>query len=262
MIDLDREGEVFVLTMHDGENRWNTSFVRAFAEALDAVESSEGPAALVTASADEKFFSNGLDLEWRASEGPHRGGDRDAFTTEFMALMGRIITFPVPTVAAINGHAFGAGLMVALCHDVRLMRAERGYLCANEMQIGFRIPTPELALFRHKLSAGAFFQTVQLARRWTAGTLQASTGPMNARASTPKHRNPFHEHTDRPISPPTVCPDPGRPGARPAARPGAARRGRRRFRRAEPSGRERRLGRADGGPVARSPDRGGVPNPA
>lgn len=167
MIDLDRQGDVFVLTMNDGENRWNTSFVRAFAEALDEIDYSEGPAALVTASADEKFFSNGLDLEWRASEGPHRGGDRDVFATEFMALMGRLITFPIPTVAAVNGHAFGAGLMVALCHDVRLMRAERGYLCANEMQIGFRIPTPELALFRHKLSAAAFFQTVQLARRWT-----------------------------------------------------------------------------------------------
>jgi enoyl-CoA hydratase/carnithine racemase len=167
MIDLDRDGEVFVLTMHDGENRWNTSFVRAFAEALDEVEYSEGPAALVTASADEKFFSNGLDLDWLSSEGEHRGGDREPFGREFMALMGRIITFPIPTLAAVNGHAFGAGLMVALCHDVRLMRAERGFLCANEMQIGFRIPTPELALFRHKLSASAFFETVQLARRWT-----------------------------------------------------------------------------------------------
>lgn len=167
MIDLDREGEVFVLTMHDGENRWNTSFVRAFAEALDEVEYSTGPAALVTASADEKFFSNGLDLDWLSGEGEHRGGDREVFGREFMALMGRIITFPIPTLAAVNGHAFGAGLMVALCHDQRLMRAERGFMCANEMQIGFRIPTPELALFRHKLSASAFFETVQLARRWT-----------------------------------------------------------------------------------------------
>ena len=48
MVELEREGDVFVLTMDDGENRWNTSFVRAFAEALDEVEASEGPAALVT----------------------------------------------------------------------------------------------------------------------------------------------------------------------------------------------------------------------
>lgn len=167
MINLEKEGEVFVLTMDDGENRWNTTFVRAFAEALDEVEASEGPAALVTTSASEKFFSNGLDLEWRMSEGDHRGGNRDVFGPEFMTLMGRIITFPVPTIAAINGHAFGAGLMCALCHDIRLMREDRGFACANEVEIGMVIPNPELALFRHKLPMNSFFQTVQLARRWT-----------------------------------------------------------------------------------------------
>ncbi len=180
MIDLNETDGVFTLTMSDGENRWNTAFVRAFAEALDEVEYSKGPAALITASADAKFFSNGLDLDWLSAQGEHRGGDRSVFGEEFMALMGRIITFPLPTIAAINGHAFGAGLMVALCHDVRVMREDRGFACANEMQIGFRIPTPELALFRHKLPANAFFETVQLSRRWTgsdalaAGVVQAT----------------------------------------------------------------------------------------
>lgn len=167
MIELHREDDVFVLTMDDGENRWNTSFVRAFAAALDEVEASEGPAALVTTSSSEKFFSNGLDLEWVSSTGEHRGGDRSVFGEEFMALMGRIITLPIPTVAAVNGHAFGAGFMTALCHDVRMMRADRGFLCANEMQLGMVIPRPELALFRHKLPANVFFETVQLARRWS-----------------------------------------------------------------------------------------------
>ena len=167
MIDLQREGEVFVLTMDDNENRWNTTFVRAFSKALDEVEASEGPAALVTTSSSAKFFSNGLDLEWRMSEGEHRGGDRDAFGAEFMTLMGRIITLPVPSIAAINGHAFGAGFMCALCHDIRFMREDRGFACANEVEIGMVIPNPELALFRHKLPMNTFFETVQLARRWT-----------------------------------------------------------------------------------------------
>lgn len=167
MIDLTQEDGIFTLTMNDGENRWNTSFVRAFAGALDEVEKSTGAAALITRSVSEKFFSNGLDLDWLAAEGEHRGGDRAAFGVEFMALMGRIITLPVPSIAAINGHAFGAGFMVSLCHDVRIMRADRGFVCANEMQLGMKIPTPELALFRHKIPADAFFQTVQLARRWT-----------------------------------------------------------------------------------------------
>src|SRR5258705_9499902 len=109
MIDLTKDGAVFTLTMNDGENRWNTTFVREFADALDEVEASSGPAALVTASANGKFFSNGLDLEWIQSTGENRGGDRTVFAAEFMALMGRLITLPIPTVCAINGHAFGAG---------------------------------------------------------------------------------------------------------------------------------------------------------
>ncbi len=180
MIDLNREGEVFVLTMNDGENRWNTTFVREFSAALDEVEASTGPAALVTSSSSDKFFSNGLDLDWLSSKEDHRGGDRKVFGDEFMKLMGRLITLSVPSVASINGHAFGAGLMCALCHDVRIMRSDRGFACANEVEIGMVIPNPELALFRHKLPANTFFETVQLARRWTgpdalaAGLVQGS----------------------------------------------------------------------------------------
>jgi enoyl-CoA hydratase/carnithine racemase len=88
----------------------------------------------------------------------------------------------MPTVCAINGHAFGAGFMFALCHDVRFMRADRGFVCANEMQLGMSIPDPELALFRHKLPMNVFFETVQLARRWSgtdalaAGIVQHAAG--------------------------------------------------------------------------------------
>ncbi len=175
MISVDREGEVFVLTMDDGENRWNTTFVRAFDQALDEIEASKGPAALVTRSSNEKFFSNGLDLEWvMGSDENHPGGDRKTFGAEFMTLAGRLITFPIPTVCAINGHGFGAGLMISLCHDVRIMRRDRGFLCANEVEIGIAIPEPELALFKHKMSASAFFETIQLAKRWTGETAQAA----------------------------------------------------------------------------------------
>jgi enoyl-CoA hydratase/carnithine racemase len=168
MIELDREGDVFTLTMDAGENRWNTTFVRDIAKALDEVEASTGPAALVTTSANEKFFSNGLDLDWVAAPADHpEAGDRGVFGEEFMTLMGRLITFPMPTIAAVNGHAFGAGFMSALCHDQRIMRSDRGFICANEMQLGLTIPLPELALFRHKLPMNVFFETVQLARRWT-----------------------------------------------------------------------------------------------
>lgn len=169
---IDKHDDVFVLTMDQGENRWNTTFTREFAAALDEIETSTGPAALVTTSDNPKFFSNGLDLDWAqaAAKNPaedHPGGDRNAFGHETMTVFGRLITFPMPTVAAVNGHAFGAGFMISLCHDERIMRTDRGFMCANEVELGLTIPDPELALFRHKMPLPAFFQTVQFARRWT-----------------------------------------------------------------------------------------------
>ena len=180
MIELEKHGDVFVLTMDEGENRWNTTFTRAFAAAIDEVEASEGPAALVTRSAHQKFFSNGLDLDWVMNPADHPdGGDRDAFGPEYMALLARLIVLPMPTICAVNGHGFGAGFMVALAHDIRIMREDRGYLCANELEIGLTVPEPEVALFRHKVPAPAFHETVMLARRWT-GPDAASAGFVEA----------------------------------------------------------------------------------
>ena len=168
MITLEKKDSIYFLTMDTEENRWNTSFVREIAEALDEIENDEGPGALITSSTNPKFFSNGLDLDWmQAPENYPDGGDREVFGEEFMYLMGRMITLPIPTVCAINGHAFGAGFMFALSHDIRIMREDRGFLCANEMQLGLPIPRPELALFKHKVPANSFFETVQLSKRWT-----------------------------------------------------------------------------------------------
>ena len=180
MITLEKKNHVYLLKMNAGENRWNTSFVREFSDALDEVELDDGPGALVTSSTDEKFFSNGLDLDWvKNPEKYPQNGDREVFGEEFMYLMGRMITLPVPTICVINGHAFGAGFMLSLSHDVRVMREDRGFICANEIQLGMKIPRPELALFRHKIPANSFFETVQLSKRWTgpdalnAGIVQA-----------------------------------------------------------------------------------------
>ncbi len=93
MIELEKKESIYHLNMNAGENRWNTTFVRQFAEALDEIEKDEGPGALVTSSKDPKFFSNGLDLDWMQDpEGHPEGGDREVFGEEFMHLMGRIIT--------------------------------------------------------------------------------------------------------------------------------------------------------------------------
>ena len=180
MIKLEKKDSIYFLNLAADENRWNTTFVREISKVLDEIEKDEGPGALITSSENPKFFSNGLDLDWmQEPKSNPNGGDRDVFGKEFMLLMGRFITLSIPTVCAINGHAFGAGFMLSLSHDVRVMREDRGFICANEIQLGMKIPRPELALFRHKIPANSFFETVQLSKRWTgpdalnAGIVQA-----------------------------------------------------------------------------------------
>ena len=63
MIKLERKGDVFILLMDSGENRWNTNFVRLFDKKLDEIDVSKGPAAMITTSSDPKYFSNGLDID-------------------------------------------------------------------------------------------------------------------------------------------------------------------------------------------------------
>ncbi len=156
LVDLRRDGDVFVLTMRAGENRFNRASVNALNEALDTVEASTGPAALVTVGED-KFFSNGLDLTWMAGDGSHEGG---RFVGDVMRLLGRFLVLPVPTVAAINGHAFAAGGMLALAHDFRVMRADRGFFCLPEIDIQFPLAPGMTALIACRLSPLVFRDTI------------------------------------------------------------------------------------------------------
>ncbi len=130
MVKLDRTGDVFVLTMDDADNRMNQEWLDAMNSALDLVDKAPDPLALVTTGHD-KFFSNGLDLEWIMGSGI----DMPRFVAAVERLFARVLAAPYITVAACNGHTFAAGAMLALCHDFRVMRLDRGFFCLPEVDI-------------------------------------------------------------------------------------------------------------------------------
>lgn len=161
MASLDREGDVFLLDLGDGENRFNADSVGALEALLDEVAAAPGPRALVTTAAG-KFWSNGLDLEWMGAHGDEVG----AFVARVHALLGRVLALPLPTVAAIQGHCFAAGAMLALAHDFRVMRADRGFFCLPEADIKIPFTPAMAALIQARLSKKTAHEAMVTARRY------------------------------------------------------------------------------------------------
>ena len=127
---LDRDGDVFVMHLGDGEQRFNADWVGAVLALLDEVEAAPAPRALVT-TATGKVWSLGLDLEWMGANVEQI----QPFLTAVHELFARFLGSNVPAVAALQGHTFAAGAMLALAHDQRVMRADRGYFCLPEIDI-------------------------------------------------------------------------------------------------------------------------------
>ena len=161
MPQLDRDGDVYVLDLGATENRFHPDSVAALNAVLDEVEAAAAPRALVT-TATGKFWSNGLDLEW---VGAHLE-DSGTFVDSVHALLARVLAFPVPCVAALQGHTFAAGAMLALAHDQRVMRADRGFFCLPEVDI--HIPfTPGMGgLIQARLSPQAAHEAMTTGRRY------------------------------------------------------------------------------------------------
>jgi enoyl-CoA hydratase/carnithine racemase len=159
-ISLTYEEKIAVLDLGDDENRFSPEFLDEIHARLDEVVGTGAHGLVTTGGA--KFYSNGLDLDWLTAH----GDQTQWYVGRVHGMLARVLTLPVPTAAAVVGHAFGAGAMLALAHDFRVMRADRGYFCFPEVDI--RIPfTPGMAaLIQAKLSPQAAVASMTTGRRF------------------------------------------------------------------------------------------------
>jgi Delta3-Delta2-enoyl-CoA isomerase len=151
-IDVELDDDVAVLTMNDGENRFNPAFLEAFLQALDQIEADTDARALVVTASHEKIFSNGIDLDWL---GPViQSGDQETaagFLHTMNRLFKRLLLYPMPTVAAISGHAFAGGAIMSCAFDFRFMRSDRGFFCFPEVDLGIPFLPGMIALINKAL---------------------------------------------------------------------------------------------------------------
>lgn len=158
---VEYRDDIAVLTLGADENRFSPDWLDDVNRQLDTIENDAR--GLVTVGAG-KFYTNGLDLEWLGAHSD-RG---EWYVEQVQDLFNRILTSPLPTAAAVNGHAFGAGAMLAMAHDYRIMRADRGYFCFPEADINIPFTPGMAALIQAKTTPQTATVAMTTAHRYNA----------------------------------------------------------------------------------------------
>ncbi|WOG96274.1 hypothetical protein DCAR_0415608 [Daucus carota subsp. sativus] len=164
MCTLEKRGSLYILTLTgNDDHRLNPSLVDSISAALHCIRcevlaTPSISAALIT-TGEGKYFSNGGDIAWAQS-------NKQRFFTmmsKVRHLLTDLMSLPMPTIAAVNGHASGGGYILALCHDYVFMRKDRGYLYMGELDTGTVIsPTYFAATLKAKISSPAVRRDILL----------------------------------------------------------------------------------------------------
>ena len=137
IIDWEKKESIAIVQMINGENRQNLEFAKALGKTLDAVIDDTSVTAMILTSTDPKYWSLGVDVDWIGARFANKDfDDIKAFMYGMNDVFKKLLTCPVPAIAAINGHAFGNGAILSCACDFRLMRADRGFFCFPEVDLG------------------------------------------------------------------------------------------------------------------------------
>lgn len=161
------DGPVAVLTLSNAAklNALTTGMLAQIERHLSEIERKEDVRAVVLTGAGEKAFCCGADIsEW----GPLSPAEFARFwVRDGHRVFDRLARFSKPVIGAINGHAFGGGLELAACCDIRVL-STRATLALPEAKVGIvpgwsgtqrllrLLPEPavkEMALFGRRLNA-------------------------------------------------------------------------------------------------------------
>jgi enoyl-CoA hydratase len=161
MIDLRFEDDLAVLRLEHGKaNALDLELFEAIVVALDDVEARGAAAVVLTGTG--KSFSAGLELFRVVDGGP---AYLEALLPALDRAVLRLLTFPRPVVAAVNGHAIAGGCLVAMACDWRLGLAGGGAkLGVPELVVGVTFPSLPFELLRATVPPGLFAPLVYRGR--------------------------------------------------------------------------------------------------
>ncbi len=169
---VQTDGTVATIFMNNGTNRHNPQFATDLQECLKQVIENEQHSALILASATDGNWSQGIDVEWLM---PAMHEKKFTEVKDFMYAMDDIfktlLLYPIPVIAAINGHAFGNGAILSCACDFRLMRADKGFFCFPEVDLSIPFLPGMIAFVKKAMPYYRFNEMKLTGRRVTADEL-------------------------------------------------------------------------------------------
>lgn len=172
-IEWKKADTVGIIIMNNGENRHNPAFIRSLLGTLDEIERNPDISAVVISSSDPKNWSQGIDLQWitEAMAKNDLPAIRD-FMYGLNKIFRRILLYPMPVIAAINGHTFGDGSIMACACDFRFMKADRGFFCFPEIDISIPFLPGMLAIVKKAIPYYKLEELVFSGKRTGAAELE------------------------------------------------------------------------------------------
>jgi len=175
VVEWRKENNVAVVEMCNKANRMNKIFTEDLNHCLDAVIEDTDIQAMVLTSTDEKNFSQGIDVEWLG--GKLQNQDNQvviSFMHSMNDIFKRLLLFPVPVIAAINGHAYGNGAIISCACDFRFMRKDRGFFCFPEVDVSIPFLPGMVGFVRKAIPEYLFNQMLLSGQRMAAPDLETA----------------------------------------------------------------------------------------
>ena len=115
-------------------NAFNDALIAEMASALDALERDTQVRAVIL-SGNGKSFSAGADLNWMQAMAGYSHAENLRDAEALGDLMHRLDSLKKPTIALVQGPAFGGGVGLVACCDIAIA-AQRASFCLSEVKLG------------------------------------------------------------------------------------------------------------------------------
>ncbi|GIX39932.1 MAG: enoyl-CoA hydratase [Silanimonas sp.] len=163
-IDLQRRGSSawLILNRPEVHNAFDAGLIAALVEALDALASDDSVRALVL-TGQGSTFSAGADLHWMRGMAKASEAENLDDSLALARLMRTLNFFPKPTIARVNGSAYGGGVGLVACCDIAI-GVEGAKFSLSEVKLGLvpAVISPYVVAAIGARQARRLFQTAEV----------------------------------------------------------------------------------------------------